>query len=70
MGSRVQSTVGCVPELCFFKFSVVQVLVGFINIFVFPAWACAAGLYNNNNIVLNISLDWSPLATSIRTNVD
>ena len=54
MGSRVQSTVGCFPELCF-QFSVVLVLVGlrkqFINNFVFPTWACAAGFnnYNNNN---------------------
>ena len=29
MGSRVQSTVGCFPELCFLQFSVEQVLVGF-----------------------------------------
>ena len=28
MGSRVLSTVGCFPELCFFQFSVAQVLVG------------------------------------------
>ena len=43
MGSSVQSTVGCFPELCFLQFSVVQVLVGlwnqFINNFVFPARA-------------------------------
>ena len=39
MGSRVQSTVGCCPEFCFFQFSVAYVLVGlekqFINNFVF-----------------------------------
>ena len=28
MGSRMQSTVGCFPELCFLQFSVLQVLVG------------------------------------------
>ena len=28
MGSRVQSTVGCFPELCFLQFSVRQVLCG------------------------------------------
>ena len=36
-----------------FSFSVAQVLVGFqkkfINNFVFPTWACAAGFNNNNN---------------------
>ena len=57
MGSRAQSTVGCFPELCFLQFSVVQVHVGlrkqFINIFVFPTWACAAGFNNNNNDVLD-----------------
>ena len=40
MGSREQSTVGCLPELCFLQFSVAQVLVGlrkqFINNFFFP----------------------------------
>ena len=40
MGSRVQSTVGCFPKLCFIQFSVPQVLVGlrekFMNNFVFP----------------------------------
>ena len=53
MGSRVPSAVGCFPELCFHLFSVAQVLVGlrtqFINNFVLPAWACAAGFNNNNN---------------------
>ena len=52
MGSRVQSTVGCFPELCFLQFSVVQVLVGlrkqFINNFVFPTLVYAAGFNNNN----------------------
>ena len=37
----------------FSSFSVGQVLVGlrkqFINYFVFPTWACAAGFNNNNN---------------------
>ena len=28
IGSRVQSTVGCFPELCFLQFSVAQMLVG------------------------------------------
>ena len=53
MGSRVQSTVGCFPELCFLQFFVVQVLVGlrkkFINNFVLPTCAGAAGFNNNNN---------------------
>ena len=53
MGSRVQSTVGCFPELCFLQFSVAKVLVRlrthFINNFVFPTWALAAGFNNNNN---------------------
>ena len=39
MGPRVQSTVGCFPELCVLQFTVAQVLVGlrkqFINNFVF-----------------------------------
>ena len=55
-GLREQSIVGCFPELCFFQFFVLQVLVGlrkqFMNNFVFPTWACAAGFnnyYNNNN---------------------
>ena len=38
----------------FFSFSVAQVLVGlrkpFINNFVFPTWACAACLDNNNSV--------------------
>ena len=53
IGSRVQSTVGCFAELCFLQFTVAQVLLGlrkqFINNFVFPAWAGAAGFNNNNN---------------------
>ena len=53
MGSRVQSTVGCFPELCFLQFSMAQELMRlrkqFINKFVFPAWACAAGFNNINN---------------------
>ena len=52
MGSRVPATVCCFPELCFLQFSDEQVLVGlrkqFINNFVFPSWACAAPLFNNN----------------------
>ena len=52
MGSGVQSTVGCFPELCFLQFSVAQVLLvfrkQFINNVVFPAWACAAGFYDSN----------------------
>ena len=52
MGSRMQSTVGCFPELCFLQFSAAQVLVGsrkqFINNFVFQNWACTAGFNNNN----------------------
>ena len=53
IGSRVLSTVGCFPELCFLQFSVAQVSVvsrkQFINNFVFHNWACAAGFNNNNN---------------------
>ena len=56
MGSRVQSTIARFPELCFLKFSVLHVLVGlrkqFINNFVFPARAIAAG-FNNNKKFLN-----------------
>ena len=54
MGLREQSIVGCFPEFVF-QFSVVQVLVGsrsrkqFIDNFVFPIWACAAGFNNYNN---------------------
>ena len=51
MGSRVHSTVGFFPEL-FCNF-VAQVLVGllkqYINNFVSPTWACAAGFNNNND---------------------
>ena len=40
MGSRVQSTVRCFPELCFLQFSLAQMLVRlrkqYINNFVFP----------------------------------
>ena len=55
MGSRVQSTVGCfLPELCFLQFSVAQVLVGlrkqFINNFIYPTCASAAGFNNNNTV--------------------
>ena len=53
MDSRVQSTVGCFPELCFLHFPVALVLVGlrkqFINNFVYPTRACAAVFNNNNN---------------------
>ena len=60
MGSRVQSSVGYFPELCFLQFSVVQVLVGlrkqFINNFVFPGRACAASFNNNNNAVIILLL--------------
>ena len=53
MGSRVQSTVGCFPEMCFLQFSVAEVLVvlrkQYIINFVFLTWACAAGF---NNIIL------------------
>ena len=50
---RVQSIVSCFPELCFLQLSVAQVVVGlrkqFINNFIFPTWARAAGFNNNNN---------------------
>ena len=53
MGSRVQSTVGCFPELCFLQFSVALVLVGlqkqFINNFVFPNGPVLLVFNNNNN---------------------
>ena len=52
MGLREQSIVGCFLE-CVFQFFVAQVLVElrkkFINKFVFPTWACAAGFNDNNN---------------------
>ena len=53
MVPRVQSTVGCLPELCYLQFSAEQVLVWlqrqFINNIFLPTWACAAGFNNNNN---------------------
>ena len=49
MGSRVESTGGCFPELCFLQISVALVLVGlrkqFMNNFVFPTWASAAAWF-------------------------
>ena len=57
ISSRVQSTVGCFPELCFLQFSVAQVLVGqrkqFIGKNVFPT-SDYADCLNNNNSTLNI----------------
>ena len=59
IGTRVQSTVGCFSEWCFLQFPVAQVLVGFqkqfINCFIFPTWACAAG-FNNNSLLLLLLL--------------
>ena len=56
MGSRVQSSVGCLPQLCFLPVSVVQVNVGlrkqFINNYVFPTRACSVGFNNNNNNII------------------
>ena len=51
MGSRVQSTVFCFPELCFLQFSVAQVGLRkqLINNFIFPAWAADFNNHNNNN---------------------
>ena len=61
MGLRVQSIVGSFTVFVF-QFSVAQVLVGlrkqFINNFVFPTWAYAAGFNNNNNTVSD-SIVWS-----------
>ena len=52
MGLREQSLVGCFVEFVF-SFSVAHVLLRlskhFINNFVFPTWACAAGFTNNNS---------------------
>ena len=65
MGSRVQSTVGCFIELCFLQFSVAQVLVGlrkqFINNFVFPTCAYAAGFNNKNTNKCNVSFHFIAL---------
>ena len=68
MGLREQSIVGFFPKFVF-QLSVEQVLVGlrkqFINNFVFPTWACAAGFKKNNkyisflNCVLNLLLQYS-----------
>ena len=48
----MQSTVGCVPELCVLQLSLAQVLVGWGNQlmknFIFATWACSAGFNNNN----------------------
>ena len=64
MGSRVQSIVGCFPELYFLQFSVVQVLVGlrkkFIINFTFSTSACAASFNNNNNN----NMPWSTLSNA------
>ena len=58
MDSRMQLTVCCFSELCFLQFSVAQVLVKqFINNFVLPTWACAAG-FNNN---IDLKEDKAPL---------
>ena len=57
MGSRVQSTFDCFPELCFL-FPLAQVLVGvakaIYNNFVFPTCAYTAGFMNNNNYYYSI----------------
>ena len=51
MGLMKQSIDGSFPEFVF-EFSVAQVLVGlrqqFIDNFVFPTWAYAAGINNDN----------------------
>ena len=56
MGLREQLIVGCFPEFVFL-FSVVQVLVGlckqFIDYFIFPTCAGAAGFNNNNKYDVN-----------------
>ena len=53
MGLREQSIVDCFPEFVF-HISVTQMLVRlrnqFINNFIFPTWACAAGFNTNNNV--------------------
>ena len=58
MGSRVQSTFGCTPELCFLQFSVAQLLVGlrkqYMNNFVFPKCAVAVGFNNNKVTAMDI----------------
>ena len=63
MGLRVQSTVGCISELCIFQFSVAQVLLGlrkpFLTNFVFPTWTSAGGFKTNNNSVSYESEVWS-----------
>ena len=52
MSLRDKSIVGCFPDFVF-QFTVVKVLAGlrkqFVNNFVFPAFACAAGFNDNNN---------------------
>ena len=52
MGLKEQTIVGYFPEFVF-QFSLARVLVGllklFMNNFVHPSWACAAGFNNNNN---------------------
>ena len=69
MGSRVQSIIGCFPDLCFLQFFVALVLVGlrkqFINNFVFRTWSCADGFNNNNNNVW-LRADWYLLVNCIR----
>ena len=64
MGLREQSIVSCFPEFVFL-FSVVQVRVGlrkqFMNDYVFPTWACAAGFDNFNNTVLTLRITYTVL---------
>ena len=53
MGSRVQSTIGCVPKLFFLEFSMAQVLVGWrtkiYKQLCFLTCTYAAGFNNNNS---------------------
>ena len=64
MGLREQSTVCCLPELCFFQCSVALVMWGlglrkqFINHLLFPTLACAAGFNNNNKNNINLSSEY------------
>ena len=59
MGSWVQSTTGCFPELFFLQFFMAQVLVGWrtkiYEQLCFLTCTYAAGFYNNSNIKIMIS---------------
>ena len=63
MGLRMESTVGCFPELCLLQFSVAHscacgVAKAIYEQFCFPTWTLAAGFNNtNNNNIRAVSIE-------------